>query len=295
MRYVDAAAGGGRSVMRPGPWLAVASGWAIMFGATYWDLARTLWRSDEQFHGVVILLISIWLVLDRARRFDDLPARPRPAWGSALFALGWLLYVVGRSQDILMFEVGAQVPVLAGIVLMMHGSSAVRRVWFPLAFLLFMVPLPGVMVDAMTGPLKQWVSVIAEQALYAAGYPIARSGVMLSVGQYQLLVADACSGLNSMFSLSALGLLYLHLTGERPGWHRAVMIACILPVAFGANVLRVVALVLITYHLGDQAGQGFLHGFAGIAMLCSALGLMFILDGALIGLGGAAGRRERVL
>jgi len=135
--------------------------------------------------------------------------------------------------------------------------------------------------------------VIAEQALYAAGYPIARSGVMLSIGQYQLLVADACSGLNSMFSLSALGLLYLYLTGERPGWHRTVMIASILPVAFGANVLRVAALVLITYHLGDQAGQGFLHGFAGIAMLCSALGLMFILDGALLGLGGTAGRREK--
>ena len=68
-----------------------------------------------------------------------------------------------------------------------------------------MIPLPGIIVDAVTGPLKQWISVIVVELLYDVGYPISRNGVVLTIGQYQMLVADACSGLHSMYSLSALG------------------------------------------------------------------------------------------
>ena len=122
---------------------------------------------------------------------------------------------------------------------------------------------------------------LAEQLLYAAGYPIARNGVMLTVGQYQLLVADACSGLNSMFSLSALGLLFMYVTARTSIFHNAIMLVSILPIAFAANIVRVLVLILITYHFGDAAGQGFLHGAAGILLLIVALSILFLLDGAL--------------
>ncbi|MCZ7562780.1 MAG: exosortase [Burkholderiales bacterium] len=165
--------------------------------------------------------------------------------------------------------------------------------WFPLLFLVFMVPLPGVIVDAITGPLKQNVSLIAENLLYWTGYPVARTGVVLSVGPYQLLVADACSGLNSMYSLSALGGLYLYLMQYQSRWRNAILLGAILPIAFAANVIRVMILVLVTYHFGDAAGQGFLHGFAGMILFVIALVLLFVLD-AVLGLFPAlrtAGRR----
>jgi exosortase len=141
-----------------------------------------------------------------------------------------------------------------------------------------MIPLPGSLVDALTGPLKQWVSVIAENTLYAIGYPIARDGVVLTIGQYQLLVADACSGLNSMFSLSALGVVFMYITARASRLHNAIMLISILPIAFAANIVRVMALILITYHLGDEAGQGFLHGAAGIVLMIVALIILFMLD-----------------
>src|SRR5207344_1473437 len=97
----------------------------------------------------------------------------------------------------------------------------------------------------------------AENILHAAGYPIGRTGVVLIVGQYQLLVADACSGLNSMFSLSALGFLYLYLMRRASVLHNALIVASILPIAFAANIVRVLVLILVTYHFGDAAGQGF--------------------------------------
>jgi len=155
---------------------------------------------------------------------------------------------------------------------------AARALWFALFFLLFMIPLPGFVVDAATGPLKQYISIIAEQVLYTVGYPIARSGVTLTVGQYQLLVADACSGLHSMFSLSAMGLLYLYLMQRTSPARNLIIMAAILPIAFAANIVRVMVLILVTYHLGDEAGQGFLHGFAGIMLFIIGLLFLFVMD-----------------
>jgi exosortase B len=255
-----------------------------MFGPTYWDLAHTLWRTDEQFHGAIILAVVVWLLWEKRGMVFAAPpdqSGPRIGSGGALLGFGLMLYVVGRSQDILMFEIGAQIPVLGGALLILRGAACVRALWFPLLYIAFMIPLPGVLVDALTGPLKQWISVIAETVLYAVGYPIARSGVVLTIGQYQLLVADACSGLHSMFSLTALGLLFMYFRGRKSWLHNGVMFASILPIAFTANIVRVMALVLVTYHLGDEAGQGFLHGLAGMVLLVVALLFLFALDGLL--------------
>jgi exosortase B len=189
--------------------------------------------------------------------------------------------VLGRSQNISILEIGSQIFVLGGALLLLQGWPGIRVAWFPLFYIIFMIPLPGILVDAVTGPLKNWISVIAEHVLYAFGYPIARNGVVLTIGQYQLLVADACSGLHSMFSLSALGLLFMYIT-ERKNWlHNGIMLASLLPIAFAANIIRVMILILVTYYLGDEAGQGFLHGTAGMVLLVAALLFLFTLDSGL--------------
>jgi exosortase B len=224
------------------------------------------------------LAIVVWLIWRGRASLFKVPSSPAPASGIALLVPGLLIYVLGRSQDISIFEIGSLAPILAGVLLAMRGWPALRALWFPIFFVIFMLPLPGFFVDALTGPLKQHVSEITEQILYAAGYPIARNGVMLTIGQYQLLVADACSGLHSMFSLSALGVLFMYLTARASLLHNAIMLASILPIAFAANIVRVVALMLITYHFGDEAGQGFLHGAAGIMLLMVALIVLLLLD-----------------
>jgi exosortase len=144
-----------------------------------------------------------------------------------------------------------------------------------------MIPLPGILVDAITGSLKGLIANIVESLLYAVGYPIARSGVILSIGPYQLQVADACSGLHSMFSLTALGTLFMYMMGRKSKLHMGIMLAAILPIAFVANIIRVMTLVLVTYHLGDEAGQGFLHGAAGMVLMLVALLFFFVLDAIL--------------
>lgn len=263
------------------PWLIALAGFAAMYVPVYWWAANSIWKSEEHGHGPLILAVLAWLFWTERHRLLQAPTQPAPALGWPLFALGLLVFILGRAFGISIFELGSQPLVVAGALLLLKGSPALRVAWFAVFFMVFMIPLPGILVDAITGPLKQWVSVIVENLLYAAGYPIARTGVTMTIGQYQLLVADACSGLNSMFSLTALGTLFMYITGRKSRLHNAVMLASILPIAFAANIVRVVILVLITYHLGDEAGQGFLHGAAGMVLMLAALASFFLLDWAL--------------
>jgi len=133
----------------------------------------------------------------------------------------------------------------------------------------------------VTMPMKMAVSYAAANVLYWAGYPIARTGVTLQIGQYMLLVADACAGLHTLLTLEALGLLYLNIVRRDSALRNIGLAILIVPISFTANVIRVMTLTLITYHFGDAAGQGFLHGFAGIVLFLSALLLIIGFDAAL--------------
>ena len=250
----------------------------VLYGPTVHDLARGLWRSDAQSHGPVVLLVSLWLFV-RGLRSEGLESpAPRLLGGWLLVALGIAAYVLGRSQGLLALEVGSAVPVTLGGVLLIHGTPTVRRMWFAFFFLLFLVPLPGSVVDAVTQPLKIAVSHAAEQLLYWAGYPVARSGVVITIGPYELLVADACAGLNSLFMLEAFGLLYLNIVRYESVLRNAVLAVLIVPISFTANTIRVVVLALVTFHLGDAAGQGFLHSFSGVVLFVAALLLIVAGD-----------------
>jgi exosortase B len=262
-------------------WLPVVAGLLILYIPTFYDLARTIWQEDDFAHGPIILAIIVWLIWDKRQILLAASRHTAPVSGLLLLIFGLLLYVLGRAHGIRIFEVGSLAPILVGVLLAMRGWPALRAYWFMIIFIVYLVPLPGFFVDAMTLPLKQNISEIADKILYAAGYPIALDGVMLIVGQYYLLVADACSGLNSMFSLTALGLLYLYLMRHKSWVHNVLILASLLPIAFFANIVRVIILVLVTYHFGDAAGQGFVHGFSGLVLFMIALITIIIFDAIL--------------
>lgn len=259
-------------------WLIALGGFAALYLPVYWVAGNGIWQSDENGHGSLILGVLVWLFWSVRKGIATAPVEPARLTGAAVFAVGLLLYLLGRATDVLMLAIASQPFVVAGILLLLSGPRALRLAWFPVLYFIFMIPLPGTLVDQITGPLKQWISVIVVELLYNVGYPVSRNGVVLEVGQYQMLVADACSGLNSMFSLSALGTLFMYIAKRPSIAHNAIMVMSILPIAFVANIVRVLALILITYHFGDEAGQGFLHGAAGMSLMLVALVCFFSLD-----------------
>jgi exosortase B len=265
------------------PLVLLAAGMAAMFAPVFYKLAHTVWNTDEQGHGPIIIGVVIWLLWMRRDALHTAAIEGKPAGigGWVVLVLSLLTYLVGRIQNIVTFEMGALIPLVIGMLAVTFGWRVVKVAAFPIFFILFAVPLPGPVVAALTQPLKQAVSWAAEGILYTMGYPVSRTGVILRVGQYQLLVADACAGLNSMFTLEALGLLYMNIVGHTSRLRNVLLAILIIPMAFFANIIRVMILVLVTYHFGDEAGQGFVHGAAGMVLFAVALVLMFIIDGIL--------------
>jgi exosortase B len=263
-------------------WWPVLAGLALLFAPTFYGLFTGAWVSEEQGHGPIIFGLALWLIYRKwpAVVLASTPVRPSAA-GWAVLALGLGCYLLGRSQKILMLEVASIILVMAAILLVKRGGAALRMLWFPFFFMLFMVPLPAEFVAAVTMPMKMAVSWATEHILFSLGYPISRSGVILQIGQYQLLVADACAGLQTLLTLEALGLFYLNLMRHPSAFRNVGLAIFIVPISFSANVIRVIVLTLITYYFGDAAGQGFLHGFAGMVLFITALVLILSIDSAL--------------
>lgn len=262
--------------------------WPIILGAlalyipTFYGLANGIWTNEEQAHGPIILILSLWLMFRKWKiMIKESNAQSTSVFGWVILVVALIFYIIGGSQQILILEIGSFILVLAAILLIKRGYIALKIMWFPLFFLLFMIPLPGAIVSFFTMPMKMAVSYVAENILFWANYPIARNGVILQIGQYQLLVADACAGLQTLLTLEALGLFYLNLVNHTSVFRNVALAILIIPISFTANVIRVIVLTLITYHYGDAAGQGFLHGFAGMVLFISALVLILGVDGLL--------------
>ena len=191
-------------------WLPILVGILVLFIPTFFTLINGIWTKEEHAHGPIILFLSFWLMY---RKWPELLYKKERISGQTagwvIFFIALTLYIIGRSQQILLFEIGSSVLVLMAILLIKFGYIALKIMWFPLFFLLFMIPLPGQLVSLLTMPMKMAVSYVAENILFWIDYPIARNGVVLQIGQYQLLVADACAGLQTLLTLEALGLFYL--------------------------------------------------------------------------------------
>ena len=257
--------------------LAVLAGLLALYIPTYLDLYQVFWRTGRGVHGPVILAWVAWLIWrdKEVLRLQETCGRSPTA--VALFTTGLLFYALGRSQALIQFEVASQIPVVLGIAWMLLGKHALRTLIFPLAFTLFVIPVPGTLLDQLLLPLKQLVSAIVDNGLHAVGYPIARNGVVLMIGQYDLLIADACAGLISMVALTGLGLIYVYVVSRYSRWHNALQLLSVLPVAFAANVIRVMALLLVTYYFGDGAGRAF-HGSAAWLEIALAFVGFFAVD-----------------
>lgn len=258
--------------------------WPLLVGLaalalpTFARLGRQVWSTEAGAHAPIVLATGVWLLV---REGAALRAAGRPGSDALfwpVFAAALAVWVFGAAYDFISLEAGALWLIGIAVAYRLVGWHALIGSAFPFVYLAFLVPPPGWVIDRLTAPLQTMISYIATEGLAGVGVPIVRYGVTLFVGSYQLLVEQACSGMNSIVGLTAVSLFYIHVL-HRASWRYALLlVACILPVAILTNLLRVVALVLITHWFGDAAAQGFLHVTAGIALFAVALGIIFALD-----------------
>jgi exosortase B len=259
--------------------MLLAAAILIAYTPTLITLAQGPWQTEQEGHGPLIIVAALWLVWQSRVALQLAEVSPAPLIGWLILLSGLVVLVLARNQDIWFLEVASEIPVIAGSVLILAGWRTLRIIAFPIGFLIFSAPAPGWMVDAATVPLKVLISDTVTQVLYSVGYPIAQNGVVILIGPYQLLVQDACSGLNSIFALSAIGVFYVYAFRWQHKLRGLILMALIVPITVLANFLRVLTLVLIAYYGGVDKLEGPLHGLTGIALFVVAVILMFVCDG----------------
>lgn len=247
------------------------AGYALLMLPTGWDLLAGRWAAYSGGHELLVVIVSAWLIYYERNSWLNKSDLAMPRIGALLLVLSLLLYVFGRTQQVLRLELLSLIAVAASLLVLLRGWAGLRANGFALAFLLFAIPLPFTLELMFTAPLKMAVSASATGLLSAVGYPAGRSGVVITMGQYQLLVAEACAGLHSMVVLEAMGLLYGHLMVYRSWGRQLAMAVLVVPLSFMANVARVLVLAVLTYYWGDAVGQGYLHRFAGLLLFAFTL------------------------
>ena len=256
----------------------VVLGLAALAIPTIMSLGQQVWSKESGAHGPIVLATGIWLVWRKRQEMLSL-AEPGKPW---LIALGLIVslpfYVFGRAYDFMILEAGGLYGACMTSLYAFVGLRAMMKTWFPLFYMAFLIPPPGWLMDQITSPLKLFVSKIATDGLQLFGIPITRQGVTLVVAQYQLLVEDACSGMNSLIGLVAISLFYIYLL-RNASWKYSLFLIClVIPIAILANVIRIVILVLLTYFFGNAVAQGFLHETAGMVLFGTSLLLVFVID-----------------
>jgi exosortase len=265
------------SGLRPGDWLLLVA--VLVFAVpTLLNVAQISWSTEQGGHGPLVVATGLWLIVRQRSGLKRLRAPGSAVLGALWVLLCLTVYILTRITGIIEIESFAMYGALVGAAYLLWGPAVLRHFWFPIVYLALALPPPETLVAAVTQPIKIGISNVAVDLLYAVGYPIASSGVTIQIAQYELLMAAACAGLNSIISLTAIGLFYIYVLHNANYRYAALLLLAILPAAIFANFARVIILILVTYHLGDAAAQGFIHNFAGVTMFVMALLAIFTID-----------------
>ena len=253
---------------------------AVVFALYAPILARLVheWYNDADYsHGFLVPLLSGYLIWRKRDDLAKIAVRPSFGWGMfiVLGSLGVLF--LGSLGAELFLSRSSLVGVMCGLIVYFRGWATLRALAFPIAFLMFAIPLPNLIYNEIVFPLQFIASSFATRTLEILNiFPIMREGNVLVMPGMRLEVVEACSGIRSLMSLLALAAGYGYLA-ERSNWVRWFMFFAMIPLAIVSNGTRVMITALMTHYIGPQAAQGFMHEFSGWVIFVVATVLFLAL------------------
>jgi len=243
-------------------------------------LATQVLGDANYSHALVVPFFCLYLVWQKREDLAHVEQRPCSAGLIVVIAAIALLYLGSIGAELFISRVSF-VLLIAGLVLYFYGRDYLRALAFPVAFLLFMMPLPSILYNRVTFPLQLLSSRFATEILeFMRVVPVVREGNLLILPHYTLQVVEACSGIRSLMSLVALGLGYSYLA-DRSLWVRTSLVAAMFPIAIVGNGIRVVCAALVGYALSPQTAEGFLHPISAIVIFVVAMILLLALHSAI--------------
>jgi exosortase len=262
---------------RPSWWKA-----AIIVALLLWLYMPTLahlvgqWWNDPNFsHGFFVPLFSAFVIWQERNRLRTLS--PRPSWSGLLFlGFGLCVLILGQMGAELFLSRLSLLIVLAGLIVLFLGWNFFRALLFPWAFLLLMIPVPAIVFNQITFPLQLLASKVASTTLPWMGVPVLREGNVIVLPAMALEVAEACSGIRSLLSLTTLAVIYGYLMERRVGVRVLLAVASV-PIAVAANSLRIVGTGLLVQYWDPEKAEGFFHEFSGWLIFVVSLLMLYLL------------------
>lgn len=235
------------------------------------------WMEDAQYSlAYLVPCVSAYFTWQKWPEVKVLPRSPA-RYGLVLIIVALVLHLVGVILDVSGFSSLSLVLMLVGGCAYLHSAALVRTLWFPLAYTVFMVPVPGGIIDKVGFPMQLLASGATAHLLDLMGIPVVRAGIQLNVDGYGFAVAQACSGMSSLVALVGVTAVFAYLT-KLPTVYKWVLFALSIPIAIAANILRITAVSLLG-HLHDWDVAMALHKWAASPILFTfALLLMFAIN-----------------
>ena len=237
-------------------------------------LVRQWWQDPNYTHGFFVPVFALFLLWERRAKLSAL--RIQPAWSGLvmlLFALRALILGANKSE-FLLYRISVLL-FIAGVVVFLAGWKHLAAISFPLAFLVLMIP-SSTLLEQITFPLQIIASKSASLLLMLAGVPAIREGNIILLPTARLEVAEACSGIHSLFSLLTLTIVYGYLAETRIGV-RVLLALMAVPISILANALRIALTGLLVENWGVERAQGAIHILSGWLVFAASLALVFLL------------------
>lgn len=227
------------------------------------------WGKDPNFsHGFFVIPFSL-LVAWRDRRRYRAIACEFSSWGLLILILALCMLVAGSLGAEFFLSRFSLLILLAGLIVLCFGWNHLRAALFPLGFLVMMIPIPAIVFNPATLQLQLLASKVAAATLPVFGVPVFHEGNVINLPAMSLEVAQACSGVHSLFALITLAIIYGYLISSAM-WIRVILVVAAVPIAIMANSLRIIGTGLVVHYWNPSRASGFFHEFSGglIFLIC---------------------------
>jgi exosortase len=242
-------------------------------------LVMTWYGSDDYSHGFFIVPLCLYIIWQKREILAKIP-KNQTNWGLFWVLFSLLIYLIANFAEIVTMSSLSMVLFLAGLILYFYGFLMLKELIFPLAFLVFMIPVPAQIYATLTIPLQLFVSAISTWIASIVGVPVYREGNVINLPEHTLQVVQACSGLRSMISLLTLSTVFGYLT-LKSNVLRTILVFSGIPAAIAVNIIRVVGMVIAYYYFDYDLAQGSVHTVFGIFIFILALIIIAGVKGVL--------------
>ena len=247
------------------PWLCVT----ILYSPVFYILYKSRWEMINYTHAYYILPLALFITyLKRShlKKNSKIPeTRTIRIASFLLLTFSLFLFIIGWREGYLFIQTITIIPLLLSLTTFLYNRRLTRILIFPLCYLLLLIPIPIGILDNITLPMRHIISVLSANILITLNYPVTREGLLITMGNHEIFMGAPCSGFRSLITMLSLGLIYVYFNKSKL-WKNALLVFLIIPFSLIGNLIRVLALCLITFYFGEEAGKGFFHNFSGFVV-----------------------------